>query len=234
MFKVDERKLYDLNQLVKKNPYIFRFEDSHFVTDDGQSDFEVFCPSFSLEDPTGKSKAFIVEDGKKFYTFLAASKKIKEEDLYFDEKGFYKSDNRFPVTFMSSLPTPLIEDLPANKLKLLDAKNCKLFYENEMLADGNLLISNILDVLDFKKSSTGNEFVFLEIIDKSIMLYEDKTSLELKGKILIALNNFIKLKEIKNDTSEFLHLHTSSGRLYIHYGNKTIDIIHKFYLHDFN
>jgi hypothetical protein len=108
-----------------------------------------------------------------------------------------------------------------------------LWYEGECLKNNDILIGDIIDVLDHKKSVVQNEFLFLEIVKgKQIHIFESKLGLSLRNKTLICLNNFVSLKTKKKDTTEFLTLHSGENRIYVHYGNSEYDVVFKFQIFD--
>ena len=230
--KIDEKTIYDINQIVKTKPYVYRFEDGHFVTNDGQSDLEVVHATFRLSDPTSGAAGMAVDDGKALYTFLNAVKKDKDSELILTPKGFTKGEESFAVRFVDELPEHVIPDEEESGYEILDCRDASIFYERELLKQGGVTIGDVLDVLDFKRKNVENEFVFMEMIDDQIMLFEDKTSLALEGKVLISINNFHRLKTKKRDTKEFFHLCTGPNRLYVHYGNSEIDLVYKFMMLD--
>jgi len=243
---IDSKKLYELNQFVKNNPYYYDLVDHHFISHDGQSDILISSSTFKIEGAPTKNRYIFIEDGKALFKFLGEHKKGKEvdvaenvkapkrvvSDMFLTKNGFECDMDVFPVSFSNTVDLPLISNENTAKLNNIDCKKSKLFYENDLLIERGVNMTDILEIIVNKKKLVQNMFVFMELIGNDIHLYESKLGLTLKNKTLICLDNFSALKTKKNDKEEYLHFHIGKSRLYVSYGNSEYDFIYKFYLHD--
>ena len=229
---LDYKRLYDVNQWLKNDPYWYDFKDGHFIGADEQSDVYIEPKGFKIDNPSGK-RFLSIPNGKVLYAFIAEHKKGKEEkESVITSKEISLAGHSFPVSYTDSFPPQRLTDVPISQLEEHDCSAMSLWYEGEMLKDGKILIGDIIDILDHKKSLVQNEFVFLEIKGDEVHLFNSKLGLSLRNKTLICLNNFVKLKTKKKDNTEFLMLHSGGNRLYVHYGNAEYDVCYQFHLFD--
>jgi hypothetical protein len=237
---IDSKKLYEVNQYVKNNPYYFDLVEQTIISNDGQSDILISCDSFKIEVEDEMPRYIFIEDGKKLYTFLSlhkkqligADNKKYVPDMYLNERGFTCNGEEFPVKFTGKIDMSLLSDEPTSSLKELDCKKANLYYDGDIVKEGDIVMNDIIEIVDLKKQLVQNLFVFMEIIDGDIHLHETKLGLSLENKTLICLHNFEKLKNKKTETEEYMQLHVGMNRLYVSYGNSEYDFIYKFHLHD--
>jgi hypothetical protein len=256
------KKLYEVNQYVKNHPYYFDMVDQHFVSHDGQSDIMVSAAGLHIETKEVKNRFVYVEDGKLLFKFLDSQKKLgtqakkeakeraKQQAVaegrklakgegdepdpvcVLTQQGFLCNGETFPVVFTDEVNLPLLSDQPKTSLKKLDCSKASLHYQGEVLKEEDVSINDIIDVIVHKKTQVDNLFIFMEIINNEIHLFESKLGLSMNHKTLICLDNFQPLKSKKAETQEYLHMHIGTHRLYVSYGNSEYDFVYKFNLFD--
>ena len=228
----DYRKLYEVNQWLKNNPYWYDFKEKLFISADEQSDIYVQAKGFKLESPSGK-RFMYVEDGKGLYKFVNENK-TKDAVASLSETGITLNGATFPVKYTDEPFKSRLTDVPLDSLEEHDCSSMSLWYDREKLKDGPILIGDVIGVIEFKKSVVQNEFLFMELEGDQIHIFESKLGLSLRNKTLICLSNFFRLKTKKRDTTEFMTMHSGDSRLYVHYGNSEHDVVFKFHVHDLN
>lgn len=231
MLKLNYKELYKVNQWLKNDPYWYDFDDNHFIGADDQSDIYIEPKTFKIERPENGKRFLHIPNGKELYSFMTEAKKGSPEGFITDSEIII-GESRFRISFTDQFPQQRLADVPIDILEQHDCSEMSLWYERELLKEGQVTISDISAVLSKKKSVVQNEFVFLEIKGSEIHLYNSKLGLSLRNKTLICLNNFVDIKTKKKDTGEFLTLHSGGNRLYVHYGNSEHDICYQFHLFD--
>jgi hypothetical protein len=228
----DYRKLYEVNQWLKNSPYWYDFKEKLFISADEQSDIYVQPKGSQLESPSGE-RFMYVEDGKTLYKFVNENK-TKDAVASLSETGITLNGATFPVKYTDEPFKSRLTDVPWSRLEEHDCSSMSLWYNREHLKDGPILIGDIIDLIEFKKSIVQNEFLFMELERDQIHIFESKLGLSLRNKTLICLSNFFRLKTKKRDTIEFMTMHSGDSRLYVHYGNSEHDVVFKFHVHDLN
>jgi hypothetical protein len=234
----DAKVLYNANQIAKNfSPYAFDSEDGSFLGQDEQSEVVIRIADLHMEVPDGKRYA-VFQDGPGLFKFLGEQKKgvkgalpftLTRAGLRLDNEQVYTN-----VSYSNELPyQSRLSDSREEDLIELDCSQMKLFYDKELVKKDGFLIGDILDVIANKKQHVANEFVFLELIGKEVHIYESKIGLSLRNRTLICLNGFYDPKtKVKEKDEEFLKMYHGPERIYIHYGNPSMQVVHKFLLWD--
>lgn len=238
---IDTKKLYEVNQFLKKNPYYYDMVDHQFISHDGQSDMIVSSAELKIENPGSALRYLVIDDGGLLYHFLTLAKKLIDKGdgskkaaapCVLTKVGFECNGQLLRVRFSDKLDLPMISCEPKATLKTLDGKKASLYYEKDMIKDGDIVMNDIIEIIVAKTTFVDNKFLFLELIGSEIHLYESKLALSLDHKTLICLNNFAPLKAKKGTTGEYMTLHIGKSKLFVSYGNSQYDFVYKFHLHD--
>lgn len=228
------KKLYDVNQILKNNPYWYEFENKYFVGDDLQSKIFVIPKNLYLENPfkNNSENSLFIENGKELYKFISDNKKLDSEGKI-TKNSIDMLNEKFPVKYTKLEKEYFLPHL--DKMKYIDGTSISLYYDDVMVKEKEVLISDIVDTLALKRKEVENEFVYLEIKGSNLYLHKSVTKLDLQSKALICLNNFVKLKTKKRSIhTEFFRVYPNEkNKISIHYGNDEYEIIYIFNVYDF-
>lgn len=223
-----KKEINELNQILKKEPYWIAFKEKKCYSYDGQSFIEV---SFSFDlDFESEFDYLFVEDGALLYKFI----KDNKDEFVQDGNSLRSGENLFPLQFCKFPPDFLkeSESLKSRGSGLkLSHHDLKLFKGEELVCE-KPLINDIISVIKGNRKETDNSFLFMEIHDGKVSIYESKTDFTLLGTCLIAVNKFFALKTKKKDSIEFLDFILDKNLIVVNYGNSALNLKYTFHVLD--
>lgn len=216
---MNKKNLSFVNQILKGYSYEFDLKERSVLSKDDQSfirldlDLKSFCNTYC-------KRFLLVEEGKLLFKFLQSSKEIS-----IDENNIVNEEGKNFEIKTSNKRTISKENFSFDKE--IKGSSINLVYNGKVVKSG-FLINDLLDIFKDRRNETDNHFVFIELTEDSLLVFDDKTDLPMEKNFLICINKFHRLKTLKKDTKEFISFKTGNNLFAINYGNSEYRLSYTF------